>query len=114
MPTRSSSSIREAQIKKYIIHQRIQSKERIETGLAVLVGDTHDLWPEKLLSICFALNSSTTGHIAAYLQFGCKLRTLDDVVPDLKAVLDNDNCILEIMPYLRRLAMISKRLLRDQ
>ncbi|GIX88905.1 reverse transcriptase [Caerostris darwini] len=58
-------------------------------------------------SFCFKLSKSdTTGHTAAYLQFGCELWTGQDVVHDLKTVLDNDNIVSEFTPYLRRLAMI--------
>ncbi|GIY34764.1 endonuclease [Caerostris extrusa] len=83
-----------------------QRKDRdLKALLAILVGDTHD-WSEILPSIRFALNSpksDITRHTIAYLQFGSELLTIDDVVPDLKAVLDNDNLIPEIMPHFRYL-----------
>ena len=90
----------------------VERKNRdLKPRLAILVGDAHNTWPDKLASIRFALNSAksdTTGHTAAYLQFGRELRTIDDVVHDLKAVLDNDNFVPEITPYLKRLAETSK------
>ncbi|GFW69719.1 transposon Tf2-9 polyprotein [Trichonephila clavipes] len=46
----------------------------------------------------------TTGHTAAYLQFGRQLRTSDDIRHDIRQVIDNDNFIPEITPYLKRFA----------
>ena len=49
--------------------------------------------------IRFAVNisrSDTTRHTAAYLKFGRDLRTTDDVVDDLRAVLENDSFVSEI------------------
>ncbi|GIY39571.1 RNA-directed DNA polymerase [Caerostris darwini] len=46
-----------------------QSRD-LRPRLAILIGDTHDCWSEKLASIRFPLNSSKsdiTGHTAAYL-----------------------------------------------
>ncbi|GFU94622.1 transposon Tf2-9 polyprotein [Trichonephila clavipes] len=45
---------------------------------------------------------NTTGHTAACLQFGRKLRTSDDIRHDIQQVIDNDNFVLEITPYLNR------------
>ncbi|GFU86090.1 uncharacterized protein TNCV_3937591 [Trichonephila clavipes] len=44
---------------------------------------------------------STTGHTAAYLQFGRQLRTSDDIRHDIRQVIDNDNFVSEIIPYLK-------------
>ncbi|GFX86103.1 transposon Tf2-9 polyprotein [Trichonephila clavipes] len=46
----------------------------------------------------------TTGHTAAYLQFGRQLRTSDDIRHDIRQVIDNDNFVPEITPYLKRFA----------
>ncbi|GBM07666.1 Retrovirus-related Pol polyprotein from transposon 412 [Araneus ventricosus] len=59
----------------------------LKPKLAISVGDAHDTWDEKLAMIRFAMNTSkcdTTGHTAAYLQFGRELRTTDDVNHDLR------------------------------
>ncbi|GFU99634.1 40S ribosomal protein SA [Trichonephila clavipes] len=46
----------------------------------------------------------TTGHTAAYLQFGRQVRTSDDIRHDIRQVIDNDNFVPEITPYLKRVA----------
>ncbi|UYV72093.1 hypothetical protein LAZ67_9001794 [Cordylochernes scorpioides] len=82
----------------------------LKPRIAILVGMEHDKWSEKLPVIRFAMNTSqndTTGHTAAYLQFARELRTIDDVVQDFKAVVDNDNFVAEITPYLKRFATIT-------
>ncbi|GIY13727.1 gag-Pol polyprotein [Caerostris darwini] len=71
----------------------------------------HDHSSVKPSSIRFTVNSSksvTTRHAAAYLQFGLKLRTIDDVFPDLKAVLDNKNFIPEMTQCLKCLGLMLK------
>ncbi|GIY21366.1 endonuclease [Caerostris darwini] len=81
----------------------VERKNRdLKHRLAILMGHIHDHWSEKLSNIRFALNSSksvTTRDVAAYLQFGLKLLTIDDVFADLKAGLDN--IIPEMTQYLR-------------
>ncbi|GBM92730.1 hypothetical protein AVEN_215452-1 [Araneus ventricosus] len=60
---------------------------------------------EKLPSIRFALNTAkcqTTGQTAAFLHFGRELRTADDVTHDLRVVIENDNFVAEITPYLKK------------
>ncbi|GFW96549.1 tigger transposable element-derived protein 1 [Trichonephila clavipes] len=51
------------------------------------------------ISVC-----DTTGHTVAYLQFGRQLRTSDDIRHDIRQVIDNDNFVPEITPYLKRFA----------
>ncbi|GBN37016.1 hypothetical protein AVEN_181063-1, partial [Araneus ventricosus] len=67
-----------------VYHPQANPSERknrdLKPKLAILVGDAHDTWDEKLAMIRFAMNTSkcdTTGHTAAYLQFGRELRTTD-------------------------------------
>ncbi|GIX88559.1 hypothetical protein CEXT_352541 [Caerostris extrusa] len=65
----------------------------LKIRLPILVEYALDSWSEKLPSVRFTLHSpktDNTGHTAAYLHFGCQLWTIDDVVHDLKDVLDND------------------------
>lgn len=75
----------------------------LKTQLAILVGNDHTSWAEKLPSIRFAMNtaqSSSTGYTSAYLTFGRELRTPDDVNRDLKEIIHNENFIPEITPKL--------------
>ncbi|KAF8784452.1 Transposon Ty3-I Gag-Pol polyprotein like [Argiope bruennichi] len=82
----------------------------LKPRLAILVRDERDTWDEKLPMIRFALNTAkceTTNHTAAYLQFGRELRTTDDVTHNLRALIDNDNFVAEITPYLKRFARLT-------
>ncbi|GFW17406.1 integrase catalytic domain-containing protein [Trichonephila clavipes] len=49
----------------------------------------------------------TTGKTDTYLQFGREMRTIDDVTNAFRAIIDNENFVPEITPYLKRLARIS-------
>ncbi|GFW24939.1 transposon Tf2-11 polyprotein [Trichonephila clavipes] len=90
----------------------VERKNRdLKPRLAILVGDDHSSWYSKLPVIRFAMNTTvrdTTGHTPAYLLFGRELRTVDDVVQDLKSVVHNDNFVAEITPYLKRFATITE------
>ncbi|GFW51222.1 retrovirus-related Pol polyprotein from transposon 412 [Trichonephila clavipes] len=84
-----------------------RKKRDLKPRLAILVGEEHSAWENKLPLIGFAMNTSvcnTTGHTAAYLQFGRQLRTSDDIRHDIRQVIDNDNFVPEITPYLQRFA----------
>ncbi|GFT81023.1 integrase catalytic domain-containing protein [Trichonephila clavipes] len=89
----------------------VERKNRdLKPRIAILVQNRHDEWKDKLPSICFALNSAkcdTTSKTAAFLQFGREMRTIDDVTNDFRAIIDNENFVPEITPYLKRLARIS-------
>ncbi|GFV85079.1 transposon Tf2-9 polyprotein [Trichonephila clavipes] len=94
-----------------IYHPLANPSERknrvLKPRLAILVGEEHSAWEDKLPLIRFAMNTSvcdTTGHMAAYLQFGRQLRTSDDIRHDIRQVIDNDNFVPEIIPYLKRFA----------
>ncbi|GFX90566.1 protein NYNRIN [Trichonephila clavipes] len=88
----------------------VERKNRdLKPRIAILVQNRHDEWEGKLSSIPFALNSAkcdTTGKTAANLQFGREMRTIDDVTNDFRAIIDNENFVPEITPYLKRLAKI--------
>ncbi|KAJ8934575.1 hypothetical protein NQ314_013274 [Rhamnusium bicolor] len=45
-----------------------------------------------------------TGYTPAYLTFDRELRTPDDVRRDFRAIIESDNFVLQITPYLRTLA----------
>ncbi|GFW87237.1 integrase catalytic domain-containing protein [Trichonephila clavipes] len=92
----------------------VERKNRdLKPRIAILAQNQHDEWEDKLPSICFTLNSvkcDTTGKTAAYLQFGREIRTIDDVTHDFRAIIDNENFVPEITPYLKRLARISSEI----
>ncbi|GBN50307.1 Protein NYNRIN [Araneus ventricosus] len=97
-----------------VYHSQANPSERknrdLKPRLAILVRDEHDSWEEKLPMIRFALNTAkceTTNHTAAFLQFGRELRTTDDVTHDLRALIDNDNFVDEITPYLKRFSRLT-------
>ncbi|GFU82317.1 uncharacterized protein TNCV_3195891 [Trichonephila clavipes] len=64
----------------------------------------------KLPFIRFALNTAkceTTGQTAAFLNFGKELHTPSEVVNDIRVVIQSDNFVPEITPYLRNFAKFS-------
>ncbi|GBM86212.1 hypothetical protein AVEN_239242-1 [Araneus ventricosus] len=100
-----------------VYHPQANPSERknrdLKPKLAILVGDAHDTWDEKLAMIRFAMNTSkcdTTGHTAAYLQFGRELRTTDDVNHDLRSLIENYNFVAEITPYLKHFARLTPQI----
>ncbi|KAA5657792.1 transposase family protein, partial [Pseudomonas aeruginosa] len=77
----------------------------LKTLLAQLVECDHTSWPNMLPVIRFALNNAkcrTTGMSPAYLSFGREMRSPTEVAHDLRAVLDKDNFVPQITPYLRK------------
>ncbi|GFW59889.1 hypothetical protein TNCV_4699351 [Trichonephila clavipes] len=84
----------------------VERKNRdLKPRLAMMVGNNHTLWIEKLPAIRFALNTSkceSTDNTAAYLTFARELRTLDQVNTDLRSIIHNDNFVPEFTPYLKR------------
>lgn len=86
----------------------VERKNRdLKTQLAILVGEQHTDWSEKLPSIRFAMNTmkcDSTGFTPAYLTFGRELRTPDDVQRDMRATTENENFIPQVTPYLLKIA----------
>lgn len=86
----------------------VERKNRdLKPRLAILVGDDHTTWSERLSAIRFAMNTSrgeTTGFTAAYLTFARELRTPDDVNNDLRLIVQSENFIPAITPYLHNIA----------
>ncbi|GBN61176.1 Transposon Tf2-8 polyprotein [Araneus ventricosus] len=84
----------------------VERKNRdLKPRLAILVYDKQNSWSEKLPLIRFALNTAkcqTTGQTASFLHFGRELRRVDDVMHDLRAVIENDNFVAEITPYVKK------------
>ena len=91
----------------------VERKNRdLKPRLAILVGDDHTSWSEKLPTIRFAMNTArceTTGQTAAFLQFGRELRTTDDITHDLRGVISNNNFVVEITPYLKNFVEMTKQ-----
>ncbi|GFV64377.1 uncharacterized protein TNCV_2502951 [Trichonephila clavipes] len=92
----------------------VERKNRdLKPRLAILVQDKHGCWSEKLPFIRFALNTAkceTTGQTAAFLNFGRELRTPSEVVNDIRVVIQNDNFVPEITPYLKKFAKFSTQI----
>ncbi|GFU98489.1 uncharacterized protein TNCV_3653201 [Trichonephila clavipes] len=92
----------------------VERKNRdLKPPLAILVQDKHDCWSEKLPFIRFALNTAkceTTGQTAAFLNLGRELRTPSEVVSDIRVVIQNDNFVPEITPYLKKFAKFSTQI----
>lgn len=98
----------------------VERKNRdLKPQLAILVGKDHASWDRHLAAIRFAMNSAvtaSTGFSPAFLTFGRELRAPSDVVADMKAIVDNDNFVPSITPYLRRLstALLDARDVHEQ
>ncbi|GFX73378.1 hypothetical protein TNCV_1469981 [Trichonephila clavipes] len=92
----------------------VERKNRdLKPRLAILDQDKHDCWSEKLPFIRFALNTAkckTTGQTAAFLNFGRELRTPSEVVNDIRIVIQNDNFVPEITPYLKKFTKFSTQI----
>ncbi|GFX39976.1 hypothetical protein TNCV_2647391 [Trichonephila clavipes] len=85
----------------------------LKLRLEILVQDKHECWSEKLPFIRFALNTAkceTTGQTAAFLNFGRELRTPNEVVNAIRVVIQNDNFVPEITPYLKKFAKFSTQI----
>lgn len=83
-----------------VYHPQANPVERrnreLKQQLAMAVGINHTNWPNQLATIRFAMNTArnqSTGYSPAYLTFGRKLRTIDDVRNDLRAIIRNENFI---------------------
>ncbi|GFW07855.1 transposon Tf2-8 polyprotein [Trichonephila clavipes] len=92
----------------------VERKNRdLKPRLAILVQDKHDCWSEKLPFIRFDLKTAkceATGQTAAYLNFGRELRIPSEVVNDIRVVIQNDNFVPEITPYLKKFAKFSTQI----
>lgn len=90
----------------------VERKNRdLKPRLAILVGNSHKTWVEKLPAIRFAMNTAhgeTIGSTAAYLTFGRELRTPDDVAHDVRNVVQSENFLPQITPHLQQMMMTFK------
>lgn len=91
----------------------VERKNRdLKTQLAILVGDDHRSWVDRLPSIRYAMNTSkcaSTNYTPAYLTFGRELRSYDDVKHDLRQIALSENFIPEITPKLILLSEVVKK-----
>lgn len=90
----------------------VERKNRdLKVQLSILVQDEHSNWVDKLPVIRFSMNTSkcaSTGYTPAYLTFGRELRVPDDVKRDLRAIIEQDNFIPQITPYLLTLPQVMR------
>ncbi|GFV89892.1 integrase catalytic domain-containing protein [Trichonephila clavipes] len=85
----------------------------LKPWLAILVQDKHDRWLEKLPFLRFAHNTAkceTTGQTAAFLNFGRELRSPSEVLNDIRVVIQTDNFVPELTPYLKKFAKFSTQI----
>lgn len=86
----------------------VERKNRdLKTQLAILVEGHHHQWPEVLPFIRFAMNTSTTKstqQTPAYLTFARQLRSPIEAQSDLRAVIEAENYVPQVTPYLLKLA----------
>ncbi|KAF2892169.1 hypothetical protein ILUMI_14003, partial [Ignelater luminosus] len=82
----------------------VERKNRdLKIQLFILTQDQHNDWMSKLPAIRFEMNSTptiATSFLPAYITFGRELRTMDDVHHNLTEIVQNENFIPEITPYL--------------
>lgn len=76
----------------------------LKVQLSMLVKTTHTDWPKYLAHVRFSMNSafcSTTGKTPAFLTFARELRTPFDVHHDIRSILDKENFVPQVTPYLQ-------------
>ncbi|GFU75032.1 transposon Tf2-6 polyprotein [Trichonephila clavipes] len=99
--------------KPYGLVQTPVPAQRFETLAIDLFGSLPESKDEKLPFIRFALNTAkceTTGQTAAFLIFGRELCTPSEVVNDIRVIIQNDNFVPEITPYLKKFAKFSTQI----
>ncbi|XP_072943325.1 uncharacterized protein [Epargyreus clarus] len=88
----------------------VERKNRdLKVQLAILVEKEHRQWAEALPFIRFALNTSltqATKQTPAFLTFARELRSPISVQSDLRAIVETENYVPQITPYLLKLAGI--------
>ncbi|KAG6439755.1 hypothetical protein O3G_MSEX001051, partial [Manduca sexta] len=88
----------------------VERKNRdLKPQLAILVGKDHRNWDAHLSAIRFAMNSAvtcSTGHSPGFLTFGREMRAPADVITDMRHIVENDNAVTSLTPYLRHLSTV--------
>ncbi|XP_026467844.1 uncharacterized protein K02A2.6-like [Ctenocephalides felis] len=97
-------------IKQHLIpvyHPQANPVERrnrdLKPQLAILVGEKHTTWPEKLPAIS-----------PAYRNLARELKTTDDVYRDLRAIIEKENPIPDITPHLLGMTKTFKQVRETQ
>ncbi|XP_073966120.1 uncharacterized protein [Choristoneura fumiferana] len=75
--------------------------------LAIIVEGNHNNWPSALPAIRFAMNTAvtqSTGKSPAYLAFGREMRSPVEAKHDLRAIIEAENFVPQITPYLLKLS----------
>ena len=87
----------------------VERKNRdLKAKISILVGTDHLSWAKKLAAVRYALNTGRcegTGYTPAFLTFGRELRSGEDVQSDLRQIIEYDNFVPMITPYLKRLSI---------
>lgn len=87
----------------------VERKNRdMKSQIAMMVKGKHNTWPEALPAIKFSMNSAynqSTGYSAAYLTFGREMRTPYKISHNFSEIVQNENFVPEITPYLKKLAI---------
>lgn len=85
----------------------VERKNRdLKPRLAILVGNMHQKWDDFLSAIRYAMNTTvtqSTGYTPAFLTFGRELRNVQEVVHDLRSVIEHGNFVQQMTPYLKKL-----------
>ncbi|KAG6464946.1 hypothetical protein O3G_MSEX014832 [Manduca sexta] len=88
----------------------VERKNRdLKPQLSILVRRDHKVWDTHLAAIRFAMNSvitSSTGYSPAYLTFGREIRAPADAVTDMRAIIESDNVVTVLTPYLKKLSSV--------
>lgn len=88
-----------------------RKKRYLKVQLGILVQKQHNEWHRNLSAIRFAMNTpkcQSTGYSSAFLTFGRELRALDDVNHDVRVIIESENCIPQISPFLKSLTNLFK------
>lgn len=85
----------------------VERKNRdLKIQLAILVEEDHGTWDQHLGSIRFAINSTVCSSInqtPAFLNFGREMRSYTDVTHDFRTIVQEDNFVPIITPYLLKM-----------
>lgn len=70
----------------------------MKTQLAMLVGNDHTDWQNKIPAIRFAMNTrvSQAEHTPAFLTFGRELRIPREVNDDFRSIVDNESTVRKV------------------
>lgn len=88
----------------------VERKNReLKTQLSILIQHLHHMWDIHIASIRYAINSTvfkSTGFTPAFLTFARELRAPHDNLHDFRQVLETDNFVPCITPYLKNMVHV--------